>query len=207
MRHLDGLGPLLGDHGGGYAIGLRALQATARANWHPRWHTAIASGVLAACRIRGQDTEREGLICYMAKPRDRSEIAGLARVVAAAAGQGDAVAMRIMREAAADLASTVSDLVDQLEIREEACPFVGTGGVIAGSDLYWEHLCAKVREFAPRFQFLRSDLPPVVGVALGALARMAGVDYEIVKRRLFDDMRARMEAEKSAAGSGCNRGK
>jgi N-acetylglucosamine kinase-like BadF-type ATPase len=199
IGHLDGLGPLLGDHGGGYEIGLRALQATARAAWHPRHHTTLVEDVLAACHLRGRGSAGQGLITYMSKPRDRSEIAGLSRIVAVAASRGDAVALRILQEAAAGLASTVYDLVDQLKMTEEDYPFVGTGGVITGSDLYWEHLCRKVREFAPRLKPVRSDLPAVVGVALGALAQMPGVDYETTKQHLMDEVRTRLEAGPLAA--------
>jgi N-acetylglucosamine kinase-like BadF-type ATPase len=197
-RHLDGLGPLLGDHGSGYTIGLRAIQATARAEWHPRRHTSLVPDVLSACHIRGEDVGRESLVTYMSRPRDRSEIAGVARFVSAAAARGDAVATQILRDAAADLASTVYDVVDQLSMKDDDYPFVGTGGVITGSDLYWEHLCVEVARFAPRLRPLRSDLPAVVGVALAALARMSKVDYEAAKGRLIGDVTARLAADGSA---------
>ena len=40
-RHLDGCGPLLGDFGGAYHIGMMALHAMVRSDWHPRHHTRL----------------------------------------------------------------------------------------------------------------------------------------------------------------------
>ena len=194
FRHLDGLGPLLGDHGGGYDIGLRAIQAVAKSGWHPRHRVTFANEVFDACGGHRNDPYGQSLIAYMAVLHDRSEIAQFARLVVKAAANGDEVAQNILRDAATSLAATVYDLVDQLQMAGEEYSLVGTGGVITGSDLYWEHLCSEVKTFAPRFQPLRSDLPAVVGVALATLGRMAEVDFEAARGRLCGCVRAKLES-------------
>ena len=199
FRHLDGLGPLLGDHGGGYDIGLRAIQAAARSGWHPRHRVTFANEVFDACGGHRNDPYGQSLIAYMAVPHDRAEIAQFARLVAEAAAKGDAVAEKILHHAAASLAATVYDLVDQLQMAGDEYSLVGTGGVITGSDLYWEHLCNEVKAFAPRFKPLRSDRPAVVGVALATLARLPEVDFEAARERLCGCVRARLKSEKTAA--------
>ncbi len=196
--HLDGLGPLLGDHGGGYEIGLRALQAAARSGWHPRHRVSFARDVFEACGGRADDAYGWSLVPYMAAPHDRSEIAQFARPVVAAAAKGDPVAGRILREAAASLAATVYDVVDRLQMAGDDYAFIGTGGIIASSDFYWEHLCRDVRTFAPGFKPVRSDLPAVIGVALSTLACMEVADFEAAKERLCGCARARLEAERKA---------
>lgn len=46
---LDGLGPYLGDSGGGYQVGVQALRAAARAESHPRHATALRERVFDYC--------------------------------------------------------------------------------------------------------------------------------------------------------------
>lgn len=198
FRHLDGLGPLLGDHGGGYAIGLRAIQAAAKSGWHPRHRVTFANEIFDACGGHRNDPYGQSLIEYMTLPHDRSEIARFARLVSEAAAGGDGVAIGILREAASALAATVYDLVDQLQMAAEDYALVGTGGVITGSDLYWNHLCKEVKAFAPRFQPLRSDLPAVAGVALATLGRMAEVDIDAARERLCAGVRERLAAGQAA---------
>jgi len=198
VRSLDGLGPLLGDYGGGYEIGLRAIQAAAKSGWHPRHRVSFTDEIYAACGGFRDDPSGLSLIAYMAAPHDRSEIAQFARLVIGAAMKGDELAARILRDAAASLAATVYDVVDQLQMAGDDYSLVGTGGIISGSDLYWDHLCKEVKAFAPRFQPLRSDLPAVVGVALATLARMPAVDFETARNRLCACVRERLAAETAA---------
>jgi N-acetylglucosamine kinase-like BadF-type ATPase len=196
-RHLDGLGPLLGDRGSGYDIGLRTLQAAARSGWHPRHRTSLAGVVRNVCGGRADDSEGLSLIAYMAAPRDRSEIARLSRLALRAAADGDRVAVQVLHDAAAALAETIYDMVDQLGMTKEDYLLIGTGGVIAHSDIYWEHLCALAKVFAPRLRPQRAELPPVVGVALTALERLPGVEVQAARERLFAGCRAKLRTEEA----------
>lgn len=205
-RHLDGLGPLLGDRGSGYEIGLRTIQAAARSGWHPRHRAAFAGAVLAACGGRADDRDGVSLIDYMAVPRDRSEIARFARVALTAAAAGDTVAGGIVREAAAALAETIYDVVDQLGLAQTEYRMIGTGGIIAHSDLYWEHLCALTRGFAPRLRPIRADLPPVAGIVLTVLERLPDVAFDSARERLFAACRARLQAAESSGTPASGKG-
>ena len=196
---MDGLGPLVGDHGGGYEIGLRAIRAAGQSGWHPRHYTSFASEIYAACGGRKNDLRGYSLIDYMVAQRDRSEVAGLARIVNEAANRGDAVARRILQDAAGGLAATVHDAVDSLGIADEEYALIGVGGIVMHCNLYWEHFCKAVREFAPKFRPTRPDLPAVVGVALSAMAHMPGVDLPAAKATLFESARAMLKARASHA--------
>ncbi len=107
------------------------------------------------------------------------------QVVDSEARKGDAIATAILRQAAGDIAETVRDAVDVLAIGQEDYLLIGTGSVATRSDLYWEHLCAQVAEFAPRLTPWRSDLPAVLGVALIALNKLAAVDMPTLRENLF----------------------
>jgi N-acetylglucosamine kinase-like BadF-type ATPase len=183
--HLDGLGPLLGDRGGGHQIGLMAIRATAQARWHRRHNTSLAQPVLRACGGYEKDTRGGSLIGYKVGERDRAEVAALARLVDQEARSGDAVASGILATAAKDLAETAYDVVDRLRMAHDEYPLIGTGGVIHGSDIYWEHFCARVHEFAPRFRPIRLDKPPVLGLALSVLRELRGVDFTAARATLY----------------------
>ncbi len=193
--HLDGLGPMLGDHGSGYDIGFRAIRAAAQSGWHPRRRATFAAAVIKACGGNPNDATGLSLLRYQIGRRDRSEIAVLAKLVCEAASAGDAVARRIIEEASADLADTVYDALDLLHMRNESYPFIGTGGIITGSDVYWDNLCRIVSRFAPKLKAIRSDLPAVVGVALTAISKMPGIDFQSAKTKLFETTKAMLQAK------------
>ena len=92
--HLDGLGPLIGDYGGGFFIGRQALRAAACATWHPRRKTLLRDAVLNAYGAKSV----EELIPLNWAVRDRSEIAQLAQLVndaANAGGLGDLIGRQV----------------------------------------------------------------------------------------------------------------
>lgn len=170
--HLDSLGPLLGDYGSGSMIGWMALRAVARHHWSPRHETALTEAVGA---VLGIDVHEKGLgrlVDFAHKPHDRAVVAQLARYVDEAARTGDAVASRILAEAAAAQAEVVRDVVDRLALAEVAFPLVAAGSVATRSALYWAHLCAAVAGFAPRAEPVVPAGPQVLGTALRALGRI-----------------------------------
>ena len=222
---LDGVGPMLGDHGGGYQIGLQALRATALAVRHPRHHTRLTEPVFVACEEymrrlpdppprRRRPSQMTGflaramarraaeskldpaaarlyrLVDFSLTSHDRSVVASLARIVDAEARAGDPVSIRILRDAAGALAETVRDLVDHLGGEAAGLPLVGIGSVIVECDLYWDHFCQLLREFAPTIRPLRTPFPPLVGNALAVFQELPGVDYPTLRTHLLETARA-----------------
>ena len=199
--HLDGLGPWLGDHGSGYRIGYQAFRAAARSGWHPRHRTSLAGRIYRVCGLKREDPLGGALIRHMLPDRDRSEVASLARIVDEEAEAGDRVAREILEAAASGLAETIYDVVQWLGMDGEDYALVGTGGVAAKSRIYWEHLCTRVHEFAPRLRPVRSDLPAVVGVVLTALRKLHPHDLEPVRQRLCEGTRAWLRSREQPAAS------
>ena len=193
---LDALGPVLGDFGGGYHIGLLALQAAAKSRWHPRHETSLAPHILRACGVKDADRRGTCLISYMQERRDRAEIASFARLVNTEAEAGDHVAIGILQEAAAAMAETLFDVVDSLGMTEEEYVMAGTGSVATQSRVYWQHLCELAKRSAPLLRPVISDLPPVVGMVLLALRRMVPSDPQALEHGLFRSVRELLPRKK-----------
>ena len=116
---------------------------------------------------------------------DRAEVAALAQVVDAEANAGDKIARSILEAAAADIVETIRDVVDRLDLAAQRYPMIGMGSVATGSKIYWDHVCRLVREFAPEFEPVLLDKPPVVGLALILLQGLDVADPAAVRERLF----------------------
>jgi N-acetylglucosamine kinase-like BadF-type ATPase len=186
---IDGLGPLLGDHGSGYQIGFHVIRAVGSATWHPRHSTSLTAVVLRKLGIDPDSTTvLEDLVAYTLSNPDRTEFASFATLASQEARSGDRVAREIICKAAEDLAETTRNVVDRMNLAEEPYPLVGTGGVIAGSDLYWEHFCSQVRQFAPRVRPIRPEAMPVTGIALTTLLKLAAVDEATLRQNLLSSV-------------------
>ena len=164
---VDGLGPLLGDEGSGFHIGYLALKAAIKADWHPRHATVLRDRIYS---IYGVSDPYHFLYLDLFR-RDRSEIAFFARLADEAAEQGDAVAQRVLRQAAGAIAENLCDLLDRYHIHEPDYPVVGVGSVVMKSRTYWEEFCKHVHRVAPFCQLMRAPLPLVVGVTRLGLRR------------------------------------
>jgi len=190
---LDGLGPLIGDYGSAYHIGLAGVRAAAKSTWHPRHQTSLAEAIPNACRAMWNGNGPFSLTWFVLGSKDRAEIASLAKIVDAEARKGDQIAKRIIRDAAAALAETLGDLVDRLDIANEDYTMIGTGGVITNCRMYWRHLCSRALRFAPRLKPELASLPLVFGMALIGLSEL-GADPEYSRHNLFQSARQVLEA-------------
>lgn len=183
---LDGLGPVLGDCGGGYSIGLHALRAAAKSDWHPRYRTALRPRVFEYCGVKNiQD-----LILFSLKPHDRSIISGLAKIVDQEAQKGDTIALAILQTAADDIADILRTVLEILKMEKEQYKMIGTGSVIK-SDIYWNYLCQKARHFAPGLEPVRPSLPEVFGVAFAALRRFQPAQAGLAAEKLAQQYQER----------------
>jgi len=171
----DGIGPLYGDYGSGFQIGLAGIRAAGRSTWNARYETALTVPILDACRVQSGMGDDFSMMDYMADIRDRSEIAALARIVDRVADEGDPSALEIIRRAAADMAETVRCVVEYLDVANDALPLIGTGSVVTNSRLYWTELDKQVRSFAPKLKPTLPKVPAVFGLCL-ALADRVGVN-------------------------------
>lgn len=120
----DGLGPLLGDRGSGYAIGENALRAICRAEDATGPKTMLREQVLAHLRARDID-ELVQLVYRPDFTKDR--IAALFPIVLRCAAHEDEVASALLRDAGRDLAATTIAVLKPLELMRVAV----CGGVLS----------------------------------------------------------------------------
>lgn len=164
---VGGWGYLLGDEGSGVWLGLAGLRAAARA----------ADGLEASTRLLDVFLDRLGL----AQPRDlvrwlhrpagipTAEVAALAPLVLAQAGEGDDAAGRIVAEAAAHLAAAARLVAARLGMDDPRVAFAGS--LLTHDNVLSRALCREL-ELADLPQAL---YPPVVGAGLLACLTL-GID-------------------------------
>lgn len=140
-----GYGWQMGDEGGGYWIGQQALRAAGLAHDGRGPATTLLASLMEAT---GTGTFRD-LVGWSTLASAR-EVATLSRGVASAAESGDAVATRILDQAAAALAQLVNQLADQFG-SVSAVPVGFTGGLVGPDGPLQPRVVALIEPpFAPR---------------------------------------------------------
>ncbi len=120
-----GWGYLLGDEGSGYAIGLAALRAVARAADGRGPATVLTARILAHWSL----SRPSDLVGYVYQPGlSRRDIAALSPLVQEAAVQGDTAAQDIVSDAGHELAWAIAAVMRQLAL--DAAPCALAGGVL-----------------------------------------------------------------------------
>lgn len=186
--HLDGLGPHLGDYGGAFYIGTQALRAVGKYNWSPRHNTSLVEPIFSALGLLkpGKPANPHDLLVYMLHPpTDRAVIASLARIVDVQARAGDVIARNILHDAATAMAETILCVIEKGNFWREPYALMAIGSVATKSQIFWEHLGARVRAYAPNIVPMLPPFPPVVGAALIALQRINAVDSKSLRQTLF----------------------
>lgn len=166
-----GWGYVLGDEGGGYWIGRRALRAVVRAADGRGPETALVSGVLGHFSV-----ERPSELVQEVYDRDahHSDLARLAQVVQQARDEGDELATQILEQAAHELVAAARSVVERLEMKDEEFDFVLSGGVFVGVPWLTEELQRRLPAIAGNARVRRLEAPPAVGAVRLALAEARG---------------------------------
>jgi N-acetylglucosamine kinase-like BadF-type ATPase len=122
-----GWGHLLGDEGSGYAIGIAALRAIARATDGRGPATQLAASLLTQLGLHSP----WDLIPLLHEDREaRYRIASLAPLVLAAATEDDAVAQHIQGQAAEELSGLVAAVAQSLAFADRNYHLVFSGGLL-----------------------------------------------------------------------------
>jgi len=136
-----GWGPLLGDEGSAYAMGLAALHAITQAADGRGRATCLTGLVLETWNL----PEPSSLVGYIYQQGpSHLRIANLGVVVSRAAAEGDDAAQRIQAQAADDLAKMAVAVVRQLSL-EGSVPCALGGGVLIHNDAIVERLIEAAR--------------------------------------------------------------
>lgn len=122
---VGGWGERLGDEGGGYAVGLAALRAVARAEDGRAEPTAMRAAILEALGL----SDPEQLIPW-ATLATKAEMASLVPIVAEIAATGDPAANALLDEAVAELVRHVAALLRRIGGSGERARLALWGGAI-----------------------------------------------------------------------------
>lgn len=122
----DGWGYLMGDEGSGYHAALAALQAVAKAFDGRGLATSLTQRVTTFFKV---DSPPDLIAAVHQSDRTRAEIARLSRLVDEEALAGDAVAQRIINQAAWELAAGVQAVAVQ-KLHLTSLPAVLAGGFL-----------------------------------------------------------------------------
>lgn len=171
-RHFGGMGPILGDYGSAYQIGLFGLRAAFSSRWTPARRTSLETEIpqvwdLPDLKSVFNRVYGEGL--------SRREIAMASRVVNEQAEAGDRVAIGCIQGAADELSALALDVISELHMEELEFPMIAVGSVAQKSRLWWARLCERVLAVAPQAQPIIPRVRPVIGAALLAMKR-AGIE-------------------------------
>jgi len=189
--HFGGLGPILNDYGSAYAIGVLGLRAAFASDWTAARRTSLAEAIPQALGV----ADRRGVFnAVYVQHIGRRQIAALAQVVDGEAERGDRVARRCIEAAADELAEVALDIVGELGMHDLAFPVISIGGVARGSRLWWERVCLRVREAAPKMRPVIPQVTPASGAGLLALRAM-GVEWT-------PELLARVAATEAQQGCG-----
>lgn len=173
-NRVGGWGEQLGDEGSGHWIGLRALNAFTRMS-DGRTPRGPLHRLLRESAGVASDLDMIGVV-FTRWRKGRSEIAALAPLVVRAADEGDAVAERILADAAAELADLVEATRANLGFAAgETVPVSYSGGVFSVPRVR-DGFAAALRDRSPDYDLRAPLLGPAVGAALYA-AKLAGSPF------------------------------
>lgn len=125
VDRVGGWGPLLGDEGSGYALGLEALRRVVRSVDGRAPATRLVDGLARALDL----LDPRALVVWVAGA-SRAEVAALVPAVVEAAEDGDLAARELLDEAARTLAHTAAVLRDRLGPWSRPTPLAPMGGLL-----------------------------------------------------------------------------
>jgi N-acetylglucosamine kinase-like BadF-type ATPase len=167
-----GWGELFSDEGSSYWLAREGLRLFSRMSdgrmprgplyEHVRRHFALERDLDLCAAIYGKDMAQ------------RSQFAQLARLLTAAAADGDRAALGLFGRAAQELADLVDAVWRQLSIpADEPILVSSSGGMFQPGNGLREALGFELQRRSPRYRFIETRLPPDVGAAIQA-ARLHG---------------------------------
>jgi N-acetylmuramic acid 6-phosphate etherase len=157
-----GWGPLLGDEGSGYVLGLEGLRAVFRAR--DGW--GDSTGLDAALKAALELDDWDQLVAPLyAGELGRDRIAALAPVVLALADSVDPAAAAIVSHQAHCLGRKVAAVAHRLDLQHHA-PLACAGGVFRAGAALWQELARAATADGVRVSRCEAMLAPALGAAL-----------------------------------------
>jgi len=187
--YFDGLGPNLGDFGGGCYIGHKGIKAAAISEWSSEYNTSIATKVNLKYLNKTTNNLGADLVPIFFELPDRSEIASVAVIVDEEATKGDPIAIDILKDAGRAIANTVRCLATNIRPYKEKLPIVCSGSVITKSKYYKESFIQAINEFLPGYEIIFLDIPQAYGQMICAVKKYNQIDVKEFYNNLMNNLK------------------
>ncbi len=162
----SGWGNILGDEGGAYYIGRRALADACRAYDGRGQKTALMSKLMEHL---GLDDFTDIVKKIYDKEATPQKIASLAPLVSQLAKDGDEVAMTILRNAAEELALAANTVIRCLNMEEREFQVAASGSVFKAGKPLLMPFSESIKSTAPKAEVIHPRFGPAVGAVFLAL--------------------------------------
>lgn len=173
------LGGFTGDWGGGHSVGVAGLGAAVRAGDGRGPDTKLRE--LIAAHYGLPDVESVAVAVH----RDQLSYSGLLNlspVVFACASDGDEVAIGIVHQLSAEVATMATALLARLRLLDSDADVVLGGGTLqSGNRVLLDDISRRLTDRAPRTRLRVLEVPPVTGPLIEALTQ-AGAGPDAVDR-------------------------
>jgi N-acetylglucosamine kinase-like BadF-type ATPase len=155
IHRCGGFGKILGDEGSGYMLGKKALIAAAK-EFDGRAEKSLITGLL-----KDKYQIQSGQDIINAVYKNDLDIAGVAPLVLAAAGNNDKVALRIIDEETEELLNLISCMIKKL--KQEKMEISFTGKLISTINIYSNTLKNKLTDSFKSIKIKAPEYSPAMG--------------------------------------------
>ena len=180
IAHMTGCGEFFGEYGGSSSVVLRAVQMVSY-QWTGRGGTtALSDAFIKLVGARDLDDLLEGLsqgtynIWSEATP-----------VIFKVANEGDRVARDAIAWVAGELAESALAVIRKLNMQHSVFEIVMIGSMFNGGEVFMGPFQNRALKDAPKAEFIKLNVPPVVGGVLLGM-KIAGGDPMAYRKRLIE---------------------
>lgn len=186
---IDGLGPNLGDQGGGAYIGLKAIKAVAKSEWHPDFATSLSKRINNYFLDSDTNNMGKSLVPYFFESPQRTILASLSKIVNEEAEKGDRIATEILQDSGNALAETMKCLAYQYNSPDKYnIPIICTGSILLNSDIYFNEFKKEIKKVLPHNEINRISIPPCYGGIIHLAKKYSDTDintyYQLLKENI-----------------------
>ncbi|MBP5673698.1 MAG: hypothetical protein J6X49_15025 [Victivallales bacterium] len=192
---IDAVGPLLGDWGSAYSIGLDFLRRTYREQESQKEPLAEMQAICAhfdaypglarkADEKKLMDNYR-GMSHFVYTYTDRSVIASLSRVCGDCAKNGSKLAENVLQSAGNDLAESVIRAARRSEIAKMDFPVLASGSVLMNDDIVFTAMKERLEREMPQAKLIRAPRPQVCGQVVARFMKLYPKNYRAIMLNFF----------------------
>ncbi len=167
IHRVGGWGRLIGDEGSGYYIGQEGIRAIAKMIDGRGKKTSLAALLASRLGLRSQED------IIQAVYSENLELSTIAPLVIEAANRKDAIALRIIADAAIELLETIRTILKAMRVKSSTArnkiPLAFIGGVLESENAYSNRVKTLIRAKLPAVSVQQPLERPVFGAVLLAL--------------------------------------